>query len=116
MIKANSKCIVTYIDFSAAFDTVSHQFMDITLAKAGSSRKSHTIFRVIYEAAAGIARVNDTDDNYVYSSTFNVGRGVIQGDIISPMLFILALTRWCNSTTRYVAKVSNAAVFRVWMS
>ena len=27
----------------------------------------------------------------MYSSSFNVGRGVIQGDIISPVLFILAL-------------------------
>ena len=65
--------------------------MDSTLAKAGASRKSRAIFRVIYAAAAGIARVNGTDDNYVYSGSFNVGRGVIKGDIISPVLFILAL-------------------------
>ena len=91
VINANSKCAVTYIDFSAAFDTISHKFMDSTLAKAGASRKSRAIFRAIYAAASGIARVNGTDGKYVYSGPFNVGRGVIQGDIISPVLFILAL-------------------------
>ena len=58
IIKVDSKFIgilVTFIDFSAAFDTVSHNFIDRTLAKAGASRKSWAIFRAIYAAVAGIA-------------------------------------------------------------
>ena len=91
VINNNSKCVVTYIDYTAAFDSVSHKFMDATLAKAGASVKSRAIFRAIYEAASGMARVRGIDGQAVYSETFNVGRGVIQGDIMSPVLFILAL-------------------------
>ena len=91
VIKKNSTCIVTYIDYTAAFDSVSHKFMDATLAKAGASTKSRAIFRAIYEAATGIARVRGIDGTTIYSEAFNVGRGVIQGDIMSPVLFILAL-------------------------
>ena len=39
----------------------------------------------------GVARVNDTNGQTILSAAFNVGRGVIQGDIISPILLILAL-------------------------
>ena len=65
--------------------------MDATLAKAGASRKSRAMFRAIYSAATGIARVKHTDGKSIYSEPFRVRRGVIQGDIISPVLFILAL-------------------------
>ena len=91
VINNNSKCVVTYIDYTAAFDSVSHKFMDATLAKAGASAKSRAIFRAIYEAATGMARVKGIDGQTIYSEVFNVGRGVIQGDIMSPILFILAL-------------------------
>ena len=65
--------------------------MGIAFANAGVSRKNLTIFISIYTTASAIARVNDTDDDYVFSDSFDVGRGVIQGDIISSVLFILTL-------------------------
>ena len=49
------------------------------------------IFRVIYKVVSVIVRVHGTDDKYEYSVTFKVCRGVVQGDIISPVLFILTL-------------------------
>ena len=82
---------MTYIDFSTAFDSVSHKFMDRTLAIAGASRESRAIFRAIYSGVAGVTRVNSTDGEYKFSGRFNVGRGLVQGDIASPTLFILAL-------------------------
>ena len=91
VINNNKSCVVTYIDYTAAFDSISHKFLDRTLAKAGASRKSRAIFRAIYKAATGIARVRGVDGKYELSGKFNICRGVIQGDIISPVLFILAL-------------------------
>ena len=65
--------------------------MDYTLAKAGASRKCRAIFRSIYAAVSGVVRVRSTDGKFVFSGSFDIGRGVIQGGIVSPVLFIMAL-------------------------
>ena len=91
IIRLKKRCVVTYIDFAAAFDSVSHKYLDLALMKAGASRKTRAMFRQIYQAAAGTARVLGLDGKHVYSHTFDIARGVIQGDIISPIFFVLAL-------------------------
>ena len=57
IIANNKHCVVTYIDFAAAFDSVSHRFLDAALGKAGAKRKTRALFRTIYAAAQGAARV-----------------------------------------------------------
>ena len=37
-------------------------------------------------------KVNDTQGNTIYLEWFDIARGVVQGDIISPTLFIFILT------------------------
>ena len=91
VINGNKDCVVTFIDYKAAFDSVSHKFIDSVLVRAGASRKCRAIFRAIYEAASGMVRVNGTQGQKLLSKIFNIGRGVVQGDIVSPVLFILAL-------------------------
>ena len=76
-----------------------------TLVNAESSRKPHEYVRSIYAAASGIARVNGTADNYVYSDSLNVERDVIQGDIKSPVLFILAFDTWTHQHDSVCRKV-----------
>ena len=65
----NNACVITFIDYTAAFDSISHKFMDVTLAKAGASRKSRAIFRAIYSATTGSARVRSTDGEHIFSGT-----------------------------------------------
>ena len=55
------------------------------------SRKFRSIFRAIYQAAQGAARIRGVDGKVTFSKWFDIQSGVIQGDIISPVLFILAL-------------------------
>ena len=91
VIKENGSVCLTFIDYTAAFDSVSHKFLDRSLAAAGASRKTRAMFRAIYAAAEGMARVKGLHGQHIHSETFKVRRGVIQGDIISPIFFILAM-------------------------
>ena len=91
VINGDRRCVVTFIDYRAAFDSVSHKFLDSALNSAGASRKSRAIFRAIYAAASGIAKVKGTAGKIIFSAAFDIARGVVQGDIVSPVLFILAL-------------------------
>ena len=79
IIRGKKKCVVTYIDYTAAFDSVSHKYIDAALKKAKASRKTRAIFRAIYAVAQGQARVQGAD-GYHYSKTFKLCRGVVQGD------------------------------------
>ena len=91
IVKKNKQCVVTFIDYTAAFDSIPHKFIDTTLEIADASRKSRSIFRAIYSATTGTARVRSTGGENISSGSFKVARGVIQGDSISPILFIITL-------------------------
>jgi len=91
VIKAEKSCVVTFIDFSAAFDTVSHFFLDQALEEAEASPKCRAIFREIYSKASARVKLRSPSGETLLSDPFDVRRGVVQGDIFSPLCFILAL-------------------------
>ena len=91
ILEQGRELCATFIDYSAAFDSVSHKYIDTTLQAAGASVKTRRMFRAIYEAASAVTRVQGTNGSTTYSDSFPIRRGVLQGDITSPIYFILAL-------------------------
>jgi hypothetical protein len=92
--------VLTFIDFVSAFDTVSHKFLDEALREAGATEKVRGVFRAIYSAATASVRVRSQEGEEVHSRQFGVSRGVVQGDIFSPVCFVIALEclfRRCQS-------------------
>ena len=87
------------LDYKAAFDTVSHKYIDRALAEAGATNKTRAIFRSIYRAATARTEVEGIDGKKVLSDTFPIRRGVVQGDITSPLYFILALEQLTYTVT-----------------
>lgn len=91
------KLYVTYIDYSTAFDTVSHKWLDLRLRKAGASRKTHVTFRAIYAAAEDTSWLRGLNGEHIYNARFKVRRGVVQGDIVFPIFFIPVMEIICHT-------------------
>ena len=61
MFDAGKTLYVTFIDYSAAFDSVSHKFLDQALKAAGASDKSRSLFLAVYNAACAMTKVPSTN-------------------------------------------------------
>ena len=93
VIKSGRQAMATFIDYSAAFDTISHRFLDEALAAAGVSTKVRRIIRAIYSSATGMVRIRLPSGETVLSEFFRILRGAIQGDIFSAPCFTIGLDR-----------------------
>ena len=109
------KLALTFIDYSAAFDSVSHKFIDGALAKAGASPKTRAMFRAIYSAASAMTEVEGPDGKTIFSQAFPVRRGVVQGDITSPLYFILALEAILRRHDDTTAKGTHMTHTNTWI-
>ena len=93
VIKAGKEAVITFIDYTAAFDSVSHRFLDESLAEAGVAPKVRRIISAIYSCASGAVRLQQSSGQQICSERFYIRRGTIQGDIYSPPAFTIALDR-----------------------
>ena len=93
VLREGRYAVITFIDYSAAFDTESQLFLDSTLADARVSVKVRRIIQAIFAAATGIVRIRQPSGDNMFSDPFNIERGVLQGDIFSHVRFIAGLDR-----------------------
>ena len=93
VLREGRHVVITIIDYTAAFDTESQLFLDSALADAGISVKVRRIVHAIFAATTGVARIRQPSGENVLSGPFNIERGVLQGDIFSPVCFIAGLDK-----------------------
>jgi len=93
LLRESREAVVTFIDYTAAFDTESQVFLDEALSSAGVSSKVRRMIQSIFAAASGCVRIRNPDGSVETSEPFNIARGVLQGDIFSPVAFIVGLWR-----------------------
>lgn len=81
-----SKVYATFVDFRKAFDSVEHDILFAKLFKYGISGKIIRVLKCIYDNAKISSRIFNQNTSF-----FNVSKGVLQGEPISPLLFSLFL-------------------------
>ena len=80
--KESKKTLITYIDFSKAFDCVNRHQLFYKLLRAGIEGKMYYIIKSLYDNTETKVRVNNC-----FTEWFNTDSGVRQGDCMSPTLF-----------------------------
>jgi len=90
---ARSLGIITYIDFTAAFDSILHSYLLNALKQYGVPLKYCRLVKAIYESAKIRVRLQERGGAICYSRDIDIRRGVIQGDIPSPVCFLVALDK-----------------------
>ena len=93
ILREGRQAVITFIDYSAAFNTESQMFLDEALSEAGVGAKVRRIVQAIFAAATGIVRLRQSDVTMTLSEAFDIARGVLQGDNFSPVTFIAGLDR-----------------------
>ena len=106
LLRESREAVVTFIDYTAAFDSESQIFLDEALSHANISIMLRWIIQAIFRAACGCVVLRTSDGSTKLSELFDILRGVLQGDIFSSVAFIIGLWRLF---TLYVGDTSELA-------
>ena len=91
ILEIGETAVITFVDLTNAFGSVSQKFLDEALGDAGVSNKSRAIFRAIYDKARARVRVKGDAGERTATESFPIDRGILQGDMFSPLCFLIAL-------------------------
>ena len=87
------RVLAVFIDYKDALSSTSHVFLDAALADSGVSNKIRRLIRCILNAAKCAVTMRGSDGVAKHSPHFNIARGVLHGDIFSPICFIVGLQK-----------------------
>jgi hypothetical protein len=97
-MRSGIKAALTSLDAKKAFDSVNHEYIDLTLEKYGFGVKFRQYFKTIYKDITARILVNG-----YFSEMIKIERGVKQGDALSCAIFIICidpLLRNLNNNTK----------------
>ena len=78
--------IIVALDQEKAYDKIAHDYLWLTLEKYGLPSSFVNTIKSLYESTKTLVIINDES-----SSTFKITRGVRQGDLLSCLLFDIAI-------------------------
>lgn len=82
-----AKLYALFVDFKRAFDSINHKLLWLKLYNLGLSVKVIQILKNIYDSASFCVKSNNK-----LTRDFSSAEGVLQGEILSPLLFVLYIT------------------------
>lgn len=85
-VEHNSQLYLLFVDFERAFDTLSRNALWNALALKGIPEKIINLIKELYNDSTCVVRFNGQD-----SQPFQTNRGVKQGCVLSPTLFLILL-------------------------
>ena len=85
-VRQNTNCVAVFVDFSKAFDSISRSRMELILSSYGIP---HKIVKAIMSMYLYTSATVITPDGQ--SDPFDITAGVLQGDTLSPFLFVVVV-------------------------
>ena len=103
----NSKCQtdIIFLDFSKAFNKISHKFLLSKLHYYGIGNHTHSCLHAFLSN-----RTQKTFVNGVHSSYVEATSGVLQGSVLGPMLFLLYINDINNAITSQTKRFADDSV------